>query len=173
MKYEIVKTKVKFVKTLENGIGISIWYWKKMESNSWILQYEIFRDNNKILSIERSSQKMSVKSKDSGSQRCHTEGSGNAVITNAGQVNFMLQIRVVKRLEFFLGCMQAKKGNYSSVGGVFASAEICVSSPGFKCTNYLKGKYKCNSIDARSLFFTYTGEWEKVPVCLSTLLSLN
>lgn len=28
MKSEIVKTKVKFVKILEDGIRVSIWYWK-------------------------------------------------------------------------------------------------------------------------------------------------
>lgn len=38
----------------------------------------------------------------------------------------MLQVRIVKTLEFILGCIQAKKGNYSNAGGVFASGEISV-----------------------------------------------
>lgn len=57
---------------------------------------------------------MTAKGKDSSSQRYNTKGSGNAVITNSGRVNFMLQVRVVERLEFILGFIQAKKVNYSS-----------------------------------------------------------
>lgn len=61
-----------------------------------------------------------------GTQRCHTKGTVNVVITDVGQVNFMLHVRTVKRLEFILGCIQAKRGNYSNAGGVFASGEISV-----------------------------------------------
>lgn len=89
-------------------------------------------------------------------------------ITNVGQVNFILEV-----IEFILGHIQAKKVNYSSADGVFASGETSVRGPGFICTNCLRGKYKCYSIDASSLFFTHTGEWEKVLVCLRTLLSPN
>lgn len=83
---------------------------------------------------------MTTKDEDSGSQRCHKKRIWKCSDHNGRTSQFygISKGSKFKRLEFILGCIQGKKGNYSSADGVLASGEISVSSPGFICTNTLE-----------------------------------